>query len=171
MEVRGGLFYLSLCSWIVFPVCPFLRISVTQFPYLTQFPCRLTFCPTFCDPVFCCVCAQSRLNSLVNPWTDCTACQAPLSVGFSRQEYCSGLPFPPPWRTFLDEPHCPSVAYNFVYVAFKIGGKPSALSVNYLFLIIDVCKTYDKEGIPYSWSCLAMGVHDLFLTTAAKISL
>ena len=24
------------------------------------------------------------------------ACQAPLSLGFSRQEYWSGLPFPPP---------------------------------------------------------------------------
>ena len=28
------------------------------------------------------------------PWT--VACQAPLSMGFSRQEYCSGLPCPPP---------------------------------------------------------------------------
>ena len=30
----------------------------------------------------------------MTPWT--VACQAPLSVGFSRQEYCSGLPCPPP---------------------------------------------------------------------------
>ena len=30
---------------------------------------------------------------LVTPWT--VACQAPLSVGFSRQEYWSGLSFPP----------------------------------------------------------------------------
>jgi len=28
------------------------------------------------------------------PWT--VASQAPLSMGFSRQEYCSGLPCPPP---------------------------------------------------------------------------
>ena len=28
------------------------------------------------------------------PWT--IACQAPLSLGFSRQKYWSGLPFPPP---------------------------------------------------------------------------
>ena len=27
-------------------------------------------------------------------WT--VACQAPLSMGFSRQQYWSGLPFPPP---------------------------------------------------------------------------
>ena len=34
-------------------------------------------CPTLCDP-----------------WT--VGCQAPLSMGFSRQEYWSGLPFPSP---------------------------------------------------------------------------
>ena len=33
-------------------------------------------------------------NSLVTPWT--LACQAPLSMGFFRQEYWSGLPFPSP---------------------------------------------------------------------------
>ena len=26
---------------------------------------------------------------------DCIACQVPLSMGFSRQEYWNGLPFPP----------------------------------------------------------------------------
>ena len=30
--------------------------------------------------------------TLVTPWT--VACQAHLSMGFSRQEYWSGLPFP-----------------------------------------------------------------------------
>ena len=32
--------------------------------------------------------------TLVTPWT--VACQAPLSTGFSRQEFWSGLPFPFP---------------------------------------------------------------------------
>ena len=32
--------------------------------------------------------------TLKTPWT--VACQAPLSMGFSRQEYWSGLPFPSP---------------------------------------------------------------------------
>ena len=39
----------------------------------------------------------SRFSSVqlcATPWT--TACQAPLSIGFSRQEYWSGLPCPPP---------------------------------------------------------------------------
>ena len=38
--------------------------------------------------LFSCVCL------FVTPWT--VACQAPLSMGFSRQEYWSGLPFPSP---------------------------------------------------------------------------
>ena len=33
-------------------------------------------------------------DSVVTPWT--IACQAPLSMGFPRQEYWSGLPFPFP---------------------------------------------------------------------------
>ena len=32
--------------------------------------------------------------TLTTPWT--LACQAPLSMGFHRQEYWSGLPFPSP---------------------------------------------------------------------------
>ena len=32
--------------------------------------------------------------TLASPWP--VACQAPLSMGFSRQEYWSGLPFPSP---------------------------------------------------------------------------
>ena len=36
----------------------------------------------------------SRVQLFVTPWT--VAPQAPLSMGFSRQEYWSGLPFPPP---------------------------------------------------------------------------
>ena len=39
------------------------------------------------------MCAQLYLT-LATPRT--VACQAPLSVGFSRQEYWSGLPFPSP---------------------------------------------------------------------------
>ena len=33
----------------------------------------------------------SRVQLCATPWT--AACQAPLSMGFSRQEYWSGLPF------------------------------------------------------------------------------
>ena len=36
----------------------------------------------------------SSVRLFVSLWT--VACQAPLSIGFSRQEYWSGLPCPPP---------------------------------------------------------------------------
>ena len=39
-------------------------------------------------------CTHSVVFDSVTPWT--IARQAPLSMGFFRQEYWSGLPFPPP---------------------------------------------------------------------------
>ena len=44
-------------------------------------------------PWHCCCCLVI-LNSFVTPWT--VAHQAPLSMGFPRQEYWNGLPFPFP---------------------------------------------------------------------------
>ena len=47
-----------------------------------------------------CMCAMrlpscfSRVRLFTTPWT--VACQAPLSMGVSRQEHWSGLPCPPP---------------------------------------------------------------------------
>ena len=43
-----------------------------------------------------CVCAQwlCHVQLLATPWT--VAPEAPLSMGFSRQEYWGGLPRPPP---------------------------------------------------------------------------
>ena len=40
-----------------------------------------------------CTCSVMS-NSFTTPWT--VAHQVPLSMGFSKQEYWSGLPFPPP---------------------------------------------------------------------------
>ena len=44
------------------------------------------------EPALCCVLSRVRLS--VTPWT--AARRAPLSTGFSRQAYWSGLPCPPP---------------------------------------------------------------------------
>ena len=48
--------------------------------------------------VFSCVCehAQSLSRDLLFAAPGTIAGQAPLSMGFSRQEYCNGLPCPPP---------------------------------------------------------------------------
>ena len=42
----------------------------------------------------CCCCVVSHVWLFVTPWT--VACQAPLSMGFPRQEYWNGLLFPSP---------------------------------------------------------------------------
>ena len=45
----------------------------------------------------CCCCCHVRLFS--TPWA--VVRQAPLSMGFSRQEYWSGLPFPSPQQRII----------------------------------------------------------------------
>ena len=40
------------------------------------------------------VCVLSRVQLFVTPWT--IALEAPLSMGFFKQEHWSGLPFPTP---------------------------------------------------------------------------
>ena len=51
--------------------------------------------PSVLCTVCVCVCESlSHVQLLVTPWT--VARQTPLSMEFSRQEYCSGLPFPSP---------------------------------------------------------------------------
>ena len=56
------------------------------------------------------------MSDSVTPWT--VACEAPLSMGFSRQEYWSELPFPPPGDLSnpVTEPEslsCPALAGRF----------------------------------------------------------
>ena len=49
--------------------------------------------------ILLCVCMSAQLLSHIQlfatPWT-VVACQIPLSMALSGQEYCSGLLFPPP---------------------------------------------------------------------------
>ena len=50
--------------------------------------------PTGCSLLLLLLSHFSRVRLCVTPWT--AAHQAPLSLGFSRQEHWSGLPFPSP---------------------------------------------------------------------------
>ena len=52
------------------------------------------FCSSVCVCVCVCVLSHSVISNSVTPWT--VACQAPLSMGFPRQEYWSGVSFPSP---------------------------------------------------------------------------
>ena len=58
-------------------------------------------------------CVLSCVQLSESPWI--VACQAPLSMGFSRQEYWSGLPFPSPrdLRNPGIKPRSPALAGRF----------------------------------------------------------
>ena len=74
---------------------PALDLDRSLSPDLSFFTCKMGIIP-FALMVIC-MCVLSRFNHVqffATPWT--VACQAPLSMGFSRQEYWSGLPRPPP---------------------------------------------------------------------------
>ena len=79
--------------------------------------------------------------TLATPWT--VACQAPLSMGFSRQEYWSGLPFPFPGD--LPDPRIErgSPALQADTLPTELQGKPSNITlaialwlVGWLFLFV-----------------------------------
>ena len=60
-----------------------------------------------------CVCVLSSVWLFATPWT--VALQAPLSMGFSRQEHWSGLPFPSPGESswFRDQTRVSCFASRF----------------------------------------------------------
>ena len=64
----------------------------------------------------------SHVQLLLTPWT--VACQAPRSLGFPRQEYWGGLPFPSPGGLPSPgtEPASPALAGGFFTTASL--GKP-----------------------------------------------
>ena len=62
----------------------------------------------------------SLVQLFATPWT--VACQAPLSMGFSRQEYWSGLPFPTPG----DLPNTGIETVSLTSLYWQVGSLPLA---------------------------------------------
>ena len=127
----------------------------------------LQSCPTLCDPIDCSppgspvpgilqvrtlewvaisfsnawkwkvkVKSLSRVRLLVTPWT---AAQAPPSVGFSRQEYCSGC-------------HC-LLHYTVLYIVKKyidVLREKIILTNNFTYYKIKVSNAYLKSNIKAS---------------------
>ena len=84
---------------------------------------------------FCCFQSLSRVQLFATPWT--VSRQAPLSMGFSRQEYWSGLPFPSPGDVPDPgiEPTCPALAGRFLTA--EPPGKPQVMVYSFLNLLLD----------------------------------
>jgi len=77
-----------------------------------------------------CICAQllSPVQLFETPWT--VACQAPLSMEFSRQEYWSGLQFPPPG----DPPYPGIEPVFFTYLVLQMDSLPAEPTGRALFI-------------------------------------
>ena len=82
-----------------------------------------------------------RVRLFVTPWT--VANQAPLSMGFSRQEYWSGLPFPSPGDLPNPEiePRCPTSQADSLPAEPQ--GKPKDTGVGSLFLLQRIFPTQE----------------------------
>ena len=86
-----------------------------------------------------CLVAKS-CPTLCNPWTD-GAHEVPLSIGFSRQEYWSGLPFPFPGDLPNPgiEPWSPAFIAGRFFFTTEPPGKP------FSDLLVSICgDTCDK---------------------------
>ena len=69
------------------------------------------------------MCAWPVMSNSVTPWT--VARQAPLSMEFSREEYCRGLPFPSPGDLSNSEMEPRSFALKTDSLPSEPPGKPS----------------------------------------------
>ena len=68
------------------------------------------------------------------------ACQAPMSMGFSKQEYWSGLPCPPPGdlpnpRTECESPVFPSLQVGSLPLSYQ-GSPPKCWALHIIFVYI-----------------------------------
>ena len=93
-----GEFYFLFLKYSVYRCWSFLSEIKDFWKMSTIFVVSLLFTIS-CVCVCVCVCqSPSRVRFFATPWT--VACQAPLSMEFSRQEYWSGLPFLSLWGSF-----------------------------------------------------------------------
>ena len=92
-ELNPCLLHLLHCRWILYPLShlgsPNNKVSIQNSAYLTSSQLVLML---VVNTLCVCVCEWlSRIWIFVTLWT--VPRQAPLTLEFSRQEYCSGLPF------------------------------------------------------------------------------
>ena len=84
--------------------------------------------------------------TLMTPWT--IACQTPLSMGFSRQEYWNELPFPSPGD--LPNPGIKprSPALQADSLPTEIRGKPKTLQIHHIVCVWVSCSVMSNSAAP-----------------------
>ena len=124
---------LSTCS----PYSYWLMWSHSSGPGMERL---MGLCSVFVELIFLlsCVSRSVMSNSFASSWT--IANQAPLSMGFSRQEYWSGLPFPTPGD--LPNP----------------GIKPRSPALQADSLLSELLRQQMSIWLSFRWTCLLWGV-------------
>ena len=74
-----------------------------------------------CIYIYCCYLVSKSYLTLATPWT--ITHQASLSMGFPRQEYWSGLPFPCPGDLSNPGTECMSLSLAGEFFATELPGK------------------------------------------------
>ena len=122
---------------------PYSSVGI-KLPSLAPPPCQMEefSCPSIIKPGLS-LCAQllSCVRHFATPWT--VSHQAPLSLGFPRQEYWNGLPFPTPGD--LPRPGIKPMSPAFVggFFTSEPPGKPTLSRLHiYLLPLSSVCQQF-----------------------------
>ena len=92
----------------------------------------------------------SRVRLLATPWT--AAYQAPLSMGFSRQEYWSGLPLPSPTQMLSFQQFLVKYTPKFQEDGFRVTRNSHSYRIgDRTSLILQSYSTYSFQKRTESW--------------------
>ena len=86
----------------------------------------------------------SHAPLFATPWT--AACQAPLSVGLSSQEYWSGLPCPPPGD--LPDPGTEPSSLRSPALAGRLFTTSTTWSFPLILILLNECGNFDMVSRP-----------------------
>ena len=107
----------------------------------------------------------SCVQLFATPWT--VGCQAPLSMGFPRQEYQSGLPFLSPQRSFQPRDQA-RVSYISRWVAQRVVSACRAGDLGSIF--VSGRSPGEGNGNPLRYSCLSHGWRNLVQATVHGVT-
>ena len=103
-----------------------------------------------------------HVQLFVIPWT--VAHQASLSIGFPRQEYWSGLPFPPPWdlHNLGTEPRSPTLKEGSL--PSELPGKPFTLyGLPSIILFFQIISYSHKKVYSIHYNVYKMHIFNIYL--------
>ena len=133
------LFQLLETAHIPCLMTPFLTLQSQQWWKIESFLC------------YAMLCRFNHVRLFVTLWT--LACQAPLSMGFSRQEYWSGLPCLPP-EDLPDPGSKPTISLSNLHwqdsLPLTLPGKPLESFLYYTNLTPFFCSHISHPPTPHS---------------------